>query len=431
MARSNAAGLPAGTPTGEQSQPLSGASTTGEPQPSGPVSAAWLWGFSLIWFGLWLLIMLPGQFLVAKLSAHLEPGAKVGIASFLIAEMAIVILVSVPVIGVLCDRTRTRFGRRRSWALGGFITAAVPFALVGLQSSWPMVALLLGIVAVGQSAVLVALSAMIADQVPRPQRGRASAAMGVPQVLALAIGMVLVTMLITSIPGSWAVVAGLALACSLPFLLCFGEPDAPARPESFGAGFRRSLALPRLTGNANYYWALVSRVLVNAGNLVGTTYLLYFLSDVLGLPNPDDALLTLILIYLVACGLTGYLGGLLSDKFDRRRLFVAISAALQAAAALLLAFVPTWDAALIAAALLGLGYGLFLSVDQALVTDVLPDPATRARDLGIINSAQHIPIAPLLGWLVLSVSGYQSLYLVAGLIILCGGLAVYRIRSVR
>ena len=206
-------------------------------EPSTPVSRSWLWLFALIWFGFWLLVMLPGQFMLAKISAQVAPADKVQVTSFLIGEAALVILVSVPVIGVLSDRTRNRFGRRRTWALGGFITAAVPFALVGLQTSWPVIAVLVAVISLGQAAILVALSAMIADQVPRLQRGRASAAMGVPQVIALAGGMVLVTMLVTSVPGSWAVVAVLAVLSCLP------------RPRHY----------------PGYYWAMTSRVLIHAG----------------------------------------------------------------------------------------------------------------------------------------------------------------------
>lgn len=396
-----------------------------------PVSRAWLWNFALAWFGFWLLVMLPGQFMIAKISATVAPAEKVAVTSFLIAETAIVVLLSVPVIGVLCDRTSSRFGRRRTWALLGFVTAAIPFALVGLQENWGVIAVLVAVVALGEAAVLVALSAMIADQVPVNQRGRASAAMGLPQVFALAIGMVLVTMLVTSVPGSWALIGGLGLACSLPFLLRFAEPSPSPAEIGIRAGLFEMLTLPKPSGYPGYYWAMSSRVFIHAGNLVGTTYLLFFLSDVLEVEHPDDALLVLILIYLVACGFTSWLGGVLSDKWGRRRIFIAWAAGLQGTAALLLAALPTWEASMVAAVLLGLGFGMFLSVDQALVTDLLPNPATRGRDLGLVNTAQHIPIAPIVGWIVLSLAGYRSLYLVAAVIMIAGGLSVYRIKNVR
>lgn len=348
--------------------------------------------------------------------------------------MAIVIVVSVPVIGWLCDRSSPRFGRRRTWALGGFVTATVPFALVGVQPSWQLAAVLLAIVAVGQSAVLVSLSAMIADQVPPAQRGRASAAAGVPQVIALAGGMIIVTELVNDVGWSWAVIAALALVAPLPFLLGHPEPAAPA-PRAQEGRTRSATPQRSIRQITRIYhdlgWAGLSRVLVNAGNLVGTTYLLYFLSDSLGLAEPESALTVLILVYLVASGLGSWAGGALTDRLHSRRFFVAASAGLQVAAALTLAFVPTWSASIVAAVLLGVGYGVFLSVDQALLTDVLPDVGTRARDLGIVNAAQHLPVAALVGWLVLSMAGYTELYVIAAAIMALGGIAVYRIRSVR
>ena len=61
--------------------------------------------------------------------------------------------------------------------------------------------------------------------------------------------------------------------------------------------------------------------------------------------------------------------------------------------------------------MLGLGYGCFLSVDQALATQVLPDPADRGKDLGIMNIANAVPqaIAPLLGAMVVAAfSGFTG-----------------------
>lgn len=394
----------------------------------GPVGAVWLLLFGAAWFGLWMLIMLPGQFMVVKLASILDPAEKVGIGSFLIFEMGFVVLLAVPVIGWLCDRSRPRFGRRRTWALGGLAVGALAYAAVGQQTTLLGAALLLAVVALGQATMLVSLSAIIADRVPAAQRGRASAAMGLPQVIALAVGMIIVTEVVTEVSASWIAIAGLALLTPLPFLLSYREP-APVEGDARPAPWRWNPGA--LRGYRDLGWAGLSRVLVNAGNLVGTTYLLFFLSDSLGLADPDSALLVLTLVYLGACAVASWLGGVLTDRLRARRVLVAVSAGLQAAAALSLALVPTWESGIVAAVLLGLGYGTFLSVDQALLTDLLPDPQTRARDLGIVNSAQHMPIAPLVGWFVLSIAGYSELYIVAAVIMLIGGIVVFRIRSVR
>jgi MFS family permease len=89
---------------------------------------------------------------------------------------------------------------------------------------------------------------------------------------------------------------------------------------------------------------------------------------------------------------------------------------------------------MVAAGLLGLGYGCFLSVDQALATQVLPDAATRGKDLGIMNIASAVPqaIAPLIGAAAVVMTGSFVLVFVLSAVFAFGGaLAVARVRSVR
>ena len=103
-------------------------------------------------------------------------------------------------------------------------------------------------------------------------------------------------------------------------------------------------------------------------------------------------------------------------------------------AALLLALATDVTVAMIAAGLLGLGYGTFLSVDQALATQVLPDPHTRGKDLGIMNIATTVPqaMSPLLGaFVVAALVGFQGLFVLSAVVALLGALAVLPIRSVR
>jgi len=84
--------------------------------------------------------------------------------------------------------------------------------------------------------------------------------------------------------------------------------------------------------------------------------------------------------------------------------------------------------------LLGLGFGTYSAVDLALLTQVLPTAADRARDLGVLNIASSLPqvVAPVVaGALVTGAGGYPLLYTVAAGVGVIGAVLVYRIRSVR
>jgi MFS family permease len=184
----------------------------------------------------------------------------------------------------------------------------------------------------------------------------------------------------------------------------------------------------------DFAWTLTSRILINLGNALGTTMLLYFLTYGLKVDAPDDDIILLSLIYTVFVVIASLVLGRLSDSWGRRKPFVTFAAILQALAAILLALAPSFPVAMFAGALLGLGYGCFLSVDQALATQVLPDPADRGKDLGIMNIASAVPqaVAPLLGaFVVVSLGGFVGLFLLSGLFALLGAATVAPVKSVQ
>jgi MFS family permease len=204
----------------------------------------------------------------------------------------------------------------------------------------------------------------------------------------------------------------------------------------------------------DFGWTLLGRVLVNLGNALGTTQLLYFIAFGLGSKDAVGDLLTLTLIYMVFFVISALGVGKLSDRIGQRKIFVYIAAYLQAIAAGLLAFVPDFNIAIIAAGLLGLGYGAFMAVDQALATQVLPDSHSRGKDLGIMNIATAVPqaLAPLLGALIVLAfanlatgsstvgvagqfaganAGFTALFVASAVTALLGGLAIYPIKSVK
>ena len=115
-------------------------------------------------------------------------------------------------------------------------------------------------------------------------------------------------------------------------------------------------------------------------------------------------------------------------------MFVAAAALLQGIAALLLIIAPSLPVTFVAGAFLGLGYGCFLSVDQALATQVLPDPESRGKDLGIMNIAMAVPQAfgPLVGaGLVALTGGFAAVFAAAATLSILGAVAVARVKGVR
>jgi MFS family permease len=106
----------------------------------------------------------------------------------------------------------------------------------------------------------------------------------------------------------------------------------------------------------------------------------------------------------------------------------------QGAASLLLALAPSFETTFVAAALLGTGYGAFMSVGLALGADLLPNEADHARDLGFVNVSASLGqlLGPLIGaGLVAAVGGFWLLFLIGAIASVAGGVMTLAIRSAR
>jgi MFS family permease len=367
--------------------------------------------------------------------ADADPAHKVRDFGLVNGAAGIAALVALPVFGALCDRTRSRWGRRRVWVAGGVAVYVVGLLLTGLAQGWVAIGGGWLVAQLGMYAAMAGLTATIADQVPPEHRGAVSAAVYGPQALGIVVGLGLVTALGADrgTGVGYAALAVVLAVTALPWVLRArdGLPGAGERPRSLAAALHAMWEAP--LRSPDYAWAFAGRLLVNLGNALGTTYLLYFLTDDLRVADPEGALLVLTLVYLAATVAATWGGGILSDRTGRRRVFVAGAAVLQAAACVVLVVAPSWSSALLAGVLLGAGYGAYTSVDQALVTQVLPDLQTVAGDLGVMNVAVVAPqaLAPLLASLVIAqLGGYAVLFGLAGTITVLGAVSVARIRTV-
>ncbi|WP_020120389.1 MFS transporter [Streptomyces canus] len=400
--------------------------------PTEPVSRGWTTLFGLIWFGYWMASLVPLQLLLPEQLEAIDPSAKVHDFAVVNAVSGLVALLALPLCGALCDRSRSRFGRRRLWVTAGSLSLAAGLAVTAQQTTVAGVTAAWAAAMLGLSAATAGLTAMIADRVPVNQRGTVSSAIYGPQALGVVAGIALVSALGLAPSGGYLVVAALLIICAVPFLARYRDPAHSAEPAlrlrallaSMGSALR----------NREFAWAFGGRLLVNLANSLGVCYTLYFLTDDLKVPDPTGSLLACTVAYLVAGVLATSVVGVLSDRLGRRRIFVALAALLQAVAGFLLAALPSLTVTLVASAIMGAGFGAYMSVDQALITQVLPDAESRAQDLGIMNIGSVIPpaLAPLIASLIItSDHGYPVLFALVGATSAVGVLLVYRVRSVR
>jgi len=412
-------------------------------EPTVPVRAGWISLLFLANIGLWLGVYAPIQVLlpeqVASLHDHVPKngvpsGADAVLLSVVMGVGAIAGLLANPVVGALSDRTTSPRGRRHPWTLGCALVAALGIAVVAASPAIPVMAVGWFIAELGLGGMLATLTAALPDRVPVGQRGTLGALIGISQMLGTVLGALIVTVIITRMSAGYAACAVIVIAGAAAFTLRTPDEPLPAehKPQvPVSAALRRLWVSPRVY--PDFGWAWLTHFLINLGNDLGTLYLLYFLADSAHYHDPQTGLLILMALYAVALLAAGTICGSLSDRSGRRKPFVIGSAVVMAAAAAILAGSPTWNLALVAAPLLGAGYGVYWAAAPALLTQVLPAAVDRAKDLGVINTAYNLPLvmAPLVAGVVLGLmNSYPALFALAGVVTVMAGWTVGRVRSV-
>ncbi|MFD9459602.1 MFS transporter [Streptomyces sp. NPDC060027] len=405
-------------------------------EPVERVGRGWTSALSLANGAIWVGWYGPLQILLASQAEDFAPGtglSKEAMLAWVTGAGAVVSLVANPLFGALSDRTTARRGRRTPWIVAGAAGGALSLLLLaGAGGVWTMAA---GwcLVQLTLNAAFAAVTAAVPDRVPRLQRGSVGGWLGAAQILGVVGGTGLATVA-GGTGGGYAACAVFTLVGVLPYVLRHEDLRLPesARPpwswRAFLASFRLS---PR--EHPDLAWAWLTRFLINLSNALVLLYLLYYLRDRLHHDDPEQGVLILTAVNGVTLLATVVVGGVWSDRLGRRKPFVIWSGVLMAVATAALAGWQTWPGAIVAAAVLGVGFGVFTSVDFALMTDVLPKALDRGKDLGVINIANALPqvAAPVLAApIVTYLGGYRVLYLVAAVIGLAGAVLVGRIKGV-
>jgi MFS family permease len=351
---------------------------------------------------------------------------------------SVVAMIGNPFFGKLSDRTTSRLGMRRPWMVSGLGGGTLGILIVALAPNVLVVLVGWCFAQLSLNALLAAQVAVLPDQVPVVQRGSVAGVLGI----GLPIASVSATFLVQLFTGNRLAMFLVPCAIGGFFVLLFvstlkdrrlDPADKPAwslreLPSTFYVNPRKS---------PDFAWAFAGRFMLLLAYALLTTYQAYYLLDQLG-SSEDDVphqvfLGTLVQsVVLVAASL---IGGRISDRTGRRKILVVTASIVYGVALFVIALADDFNGFLVGMAISGLGFGLYIAVDLALVADVLPDRATAAKDLGVFNIASALPffVAPAIAPAILAIGSgsYAVLYTVAGLSAIVGAAAILPVKRVR
>jgi MFS family permease len=351
---------------------------------------------------------------------------------------ALLAMVGNPLFGKMSDRTTSRLGMRRPWMVTGLLGGSLGVLVVAMAPSIPVVLAGWCIAQLCFNALLAAMVAVLPDQVPSVQRGLVSGVLGV----CLPIASVCATFLVKLFTGSLLVMFLAPCAIGGFFILLFavtlqdrrlgntGKPTWSLR--EFASIFYVS---PRK--NPDFAWAFGSRFMFVMAYAFLVSYQAFYLLDKIGSAQADvpQQIFVGTLAQSAVIVAASFVGGRLSDRTGRRKIFVLTASVVYGLALFVIAIASNFNGFLVGMAIGGLGFGVYVAVDLALVVDVLHDKDNSAKDLGVFNIAGALPfsIAPAIAPVILAVGGgsYGVLYAVAGLCAITGAFAVLPVKSVR
>ncbi|WP_424210612.1 MFS transporter [Streptomyces sp. BI20] len=401
---------------------------------------------------LYLLWMGIGGFLLPIQVARITGTNDAGALAVAGAIGAVLATIGNPVFGQLSDRTRSRFGRRGPWILLCAVLGALALIAQAHAATIATLGLSWGVVQFIMNGYQAALTAVMPDRVPTRKYGTFSALVG----LGIPLGTIAGALVIGGVPGAkfgtdgviggfggrftgaagYYLIAAVVVAAALLFTLASPDRDSrdlprePFSPARFLAGFRVDLR-----AHPDFGWAFVSRLGVLLGYFIVVTYNMFLLDDHIKIPA-DDLLPTvgfLMIVNALCTVLASVLIGPLVDRVGRIKPFV-LGSGIVAALALVIPMVAPTESGMIAYNIVGgLAFGVYMAVDMALITAVLPKAADAGKDMGLINIANAGPqiLAPAVaGWIV-GAGGYGALFPTAAAISLIGALGALRVRGVR
>lgn len=382
-----------------------------------------------------------------SLIQELDSVNKVSITALFSTMGMIVAAISNMVAGALSDKTRSRFGKRAPWIVGGAFVFMLAAIAASFATSVPM---LLVAWMVSQAALNFIVAPMVAwiDFAPEDGKGVASSAYG---GLGMALGNngfnVVGALLLSQFRMGFVVFGVVCFIGSLIAVAVVHEPSnldeaAPAvddepvnKADKQGFSLKSlSSVFPAWSVGRDYYLALIAKIFQGIGNFAITGYILYILTDFFALGDATQSSIQLINTIMLVLGIAmGFLAGPVSDKFKLLKFPVGFSTIFLAIAAMVMFFVRSTAGIAVYAFFAGLGMGIWNSLDNLLNLRVIPDKDRVAFFLGVYNLGNTVTqaIAPVIAAAVINTAGYSGIFFVSAGFSLVGGICMLAIRSVK
>ncbi len=294
-----------------------------------------------------------------------------------------------PAIGAISDRSMFAIGRRRPYIAVGALGVVFCLSLMAIVPSFWMLFVVYSALQLFSNTAQGPYQGMLPDQVPEDQRGQASGYYGALQMAGLVTAAIVIGVVIPD-RLRWIAIMSIALVIAVTAAMAvFGVSDVrTTRPSSEPLG--RAIALSFVLDVRRYpdfAWLMVSRLLFLIALVGIQRFALNFLQDTFKLSadaaKRDTGYLLIIIVAIAA--VVSLSAGYLSERYGRKR-FVGAACLIGALGAGLMVTAASIPLVLIFGVILGLGFGIFLSVDWAFATDLIPK-AEAGRYMGVSNIA--------------------------------------------
>ncbi|OGO56411.1 MAG: hypothetical protein A2V84_00965 [Chloroflexi bacterium RBG_16_70_13] len=364
-------------------------------RPTAELPKAQLVRLSLYWLGLSSIFIGVSQILSGRIQFEqggplYSPGSEGTTLFALTVAGALIAALVQPTVGSISDYTISRWGRRKPYIFIGSVLDVVFLYGVATSNSILAVASFMVLLQISANFAQGPFQGYVPDLVPAKQVGLASALVGLFQVLGNAVGFGIGSAAVATDSFFLGMMALGALELATMVSVVWRVPEGRTARNRGGRSWlsvAREAWATDILRERSFLWLVGSRLFFLMGATMLINLSLFFFAQTFNLPQDKAGAANFPVLAAVILGnvLTVIPAGRISDRVGRKPV-IYVACAVAGAGMLIVALAPVIPVVIVGAAFFGAGSGMFLAVDWALMTDIIPK-ASSGRYMGISNVA--------------------------------------------